>query len=420
MIAPGAAKWLGRMQSSARDEMIRFTTCSFFLISLACLVTSWPVFAQSEASSHVPYASMNRDAVGYYGPGRESTNDLPGNVATIGLILPLRGQRASEGKLLQQAAQIALDDETASGPLPDGLRLALAVRDESERWGQASSEMVQLIDQEHAVALITSMDGGIAHQAEQIANKIGIPILTLSSDATTTRINIPWIFRLGPSDADQARLFASDIYQRRKPGKVLLIIETGHDGRVGGEEFVRAANLFQAAPPERIEFNPSRSDTQSFTEQITAMNLDSLVLWTGPETAAKILPALAQARPATSFYLCSKAAQFSGPPEAAGSWITAETSKAIGEGYREFRERYWEQTNLEPSLAAQEIYDAVRLLAAAIRTAGANRARVRDFLATVRTFQGVTGGLSFDPAGDFTGEFTLNGLPNPPRLQAAF
>jgi hypothetical protein len=79
----------------------------------------------------------------------------------------------------------------------------------------------------------------------QITNKIAMPIVTLPSDATTTRINIPWIFRRGPGDADQAQLIATDIYRRRNLRKVLLIAEDDHDGRVGAEEFLRAANLLR-------------------------------------------------------------------------------------------------------------------------------------------------------------------------------
>jgi len=76
-----------------------------------------------------------------------------------------------------------------------------------------------LIAEERVAALITSSDGNIAHQAEQIANKIGIPIVTLASDATTTQINIPWIFRLGPSDEDQARAIASRFIKPHSRGR---------------------------------------------------------------------------------------------------------------------------------------------------------------------------------------------------------
>ncbi len=382
----------------------------------AFVLLTTAVFAQS-GSSTTPYASMNRDEVDYRGPDRGSTKDLSGDVTTIGVILPLHGMRATQGTALRTAAQMGLDDELASATGTPGRRLALAFRDESERWGQASSEMVELIDQQQAIALISPADGNIAHQAEQIANKIAIPILTLSSDATTTRINIPWIFRLGPSDADQAKLIAADIYQRRNLGKVLLIAEDDHDGRVGSEEFRLAVKSLDAAAPERVDFDPATSDSASLADTLKSKLPDAIVLWTGPEAAAALLSVLHQAVPSAVIYLCSKAAQLS--PQSSQPWFSASLISPTTDGASEFAERYRQQTGLEPSMGAREIYDAVRLLAAAVRSAGPNRARVRDYLASGVTYSGVSGAFSFDKAGNLKGEYSLQRAAEPPT-QAAF
>ena len=129
--------------------------------------------------------------------------------------------------------------------------MALVTRDESGPWGHASNEIVHMVFDDQAVALITSTDGGAAHLAEQVGNKIGVPILTLSSDTTTTEINLPWIFRLGPTDAMQAQAFARDIYQAKKLQRVVLLTQDDHDSRVGGEEFEKAARAMNAPAPMR-------------------------------------------------------------------------------------------------------------------------------------------------------------------------
>jgi branched-chain amino acid transport system substrate-binding protein len=379
-----------------RSVMLNF----FIYLSVGTALLPQAV-AQSTAAPASPYASMNRDDVAYRGPGRGTANDLSGDTAKIGLLLPLQGKHATEGKLLLPAAQLALDDEAAAGPLRDGRHLALAVRDESERWGQASTEMVQLIEQERAVALVTSVDGNIAHQAEQIANKIGIPILTLSSDATTTRINIPWIFRLGPSDADQGSMLAAEILQKRAFKKVLLIVEAGHDGRVGAEEFLTAAEPYHAAVLDRVEFNPASPAPESIAEIVKAKGSEAVVLWTGPEAAAELVSVLKIAVPTVSRYLCLKAAQFSSSPGAANAVIPISASGEPVAPRAEFSQRYYDRVGTEPSAAAQELYDALRLIATAIRTAGPNRARVRDYLASGYNYAGITGPISFDPAGNF-------------------
>jgi branched-chain amino acid transport system substrate-binding protein len=420
MIRPAAKCRAGLASSRCARSALQ---CAFvlrkFLSALFALALPVAcVFAQS-GSSPTPYASMNRDDVAYRGPDRGSAKDLSGEVTTIGILLPLRGTRAAQGAGLRTAAQMALDDEVAFAPGSTTRPLALAFRDESERWGRASSEMVQLIDQQQAIALITPTDGNIAHQAEQIANKIAIPILTLSSDATTTRINIPWIFRLGPSDADQAQLIATDIYQQRNLRKVLLIAEHDHDGRVGAEEFLHAANSIHALPPERVDFNPATSDLALLADALKSKPPSAIVLWAGPEAAATLLPVLHQAVPSAVTYLSSKAAQLQFLTQSSQTLFSASLLSPTTDRTLNFTERYRQQTGLEPTVAAREIYDAVRLLAAAVRIAGPNRARVRDYLASGASYSGVSGVVCFDKAGNFRGEFVLQGAAGP-SVQAAF
>jgi ABC-type branched-subunit amino acid transport system substrate-binding protein len=84
-----------------------------------------------------------------------------------------------------------------------------------------------------------------------------------------------------------------------------------------------------------------------------------------------------------------------------------------------FTTRYHQQTGLEPTVAAREIYDAVRLLAAAIRITGPNRAMVRDYPAFGATYSGLGGPVSFDKAGNSQGEYVLQ-VPADLSIRAAF
>jgi hypothetical protein len=72
-------------------------------------------------------------------------------------------------------------------------------RDESERWGQTSGAIVQLIEQEHAVAIITPANGNIAHQAEQIANKIGTRSSLFRATRPPRASIFPGYFGWGPA-----------------------------------------------------------------------------------------------------------------------------------------------------------------------------------------------------------------------------
>jgi len=375
---------------------------------------------------------MNRDAVSYAGPGREPACDLPGDRVTIGVILPLRGAHEAAGRALLEGAQMALDEEPAS-PLPGGRRLVLAARDESGPWGQASSEIVRLIFEDHAVAVVTSQDGDITHQAEQVATKIGVPVLTLSSDATTTEINLPWIFRLGASDADEARAFAQHIYRQRGFKNVLLVAQGDHDGRVGSEEFEKAARRLNAPPPQRLEIPDAPAEWRGLLERAKSQAPEAIVLWTDSENAAKLLPLVRQGKSLPEVYLSRKAnalvtdgaegacgSSVLGDEDQARIWVTAPRPAGACRAKQDFARRFYARTGTRPGSAAESAYDAVHIIAAAVRRAGPNRARLRDALAAGMEFPGVTGNIAFDSAGNDRSDIVVVPLRGSPNAVAHF
>ncbi len=377
-----------------------------------------PVSALTPApSAPVPYAAINRDAVNYHGPGRDSSHDLNGTEIRIGLLAPLAGPRQAEGEDLRRAAQMAIDEENTTS-LPGGRRLTLTTRDESGPWGQASTEIVHLVSDDQAMALITSAEGVSAHLAEQVANKVGVPILTLSSDPTTTEINLPWLFRLGPTDAAQAQAFVRDIYGKRGFQRVVLVTEDNHDGRIGGEEFERAAREMNAPAPTRISIAPEKLLLDGLVREL--QGVQAVVIWADAGTANQLVEPVRATLPSVQLYLCRKAVRReSGNPHAppcatcggdkAGTW-TASTPQNQA-AYWAFEQRYYQRYAVEPGVGAAQAYDAVRLLAASLRQSGPNRTRLRDALAGVSGYAGASGIISFDHAGNDLTAVALTRLP---------
>jgi branched-chain amino acid transport system substrate-binding protein len=307
------------------------------------------------------------------------------------------------------AAQLAIEDEAAS-PLAEERRLSLVSRDQSGPWGRASNEIVHFVYEDRAVAIITSLDGASAHLAEQVANKVGIPVLTLSTDPTTTQIDLPWIFRLGPTDTQQARAFVRDIYVARKLKRVVLVVESGHDGRVGGEEFQKAARQLHAFRVDPLVVDTANWDPDALVRQITAQKPEALVFWTGPEIAARVAPSFRKAFPTAPVYLCHEAAQGRFGTEQENTWIL--TPRLVPSMLREsFEKRYRALAGNAPVPAAAQAYDAVRILAAALRRSGPNRARLRDALAALSNYSGASGVVSFDHAGNDLSDVILVRLP---------
>jgi len=404
---------------------------SRFVLLLAIvysLVGVSPLRAQSGGAASTPYATLDRQAVTYRGPEGAAGKDSHGENDVIGVMLPLQGPQKAEGASLLAAVQVALEQEQARGPLPDGRKLALAVRDESGPWGQASSEILKLLEQDHALVVLTSTDGSIAHQAEQIANKITFPILTLASDPATTATNVPWLFRVGPSDTDQARAFGQRVYAELQLRKILLIVTTNHDGRTGRSEFEKVARELKGRAPDVLELTPSTRIAEAVAGAIQTNAPDVVVVWTDATAAEEVVSAVRAAKRLLPIFLSTKAAQMETQSlspslciaslmeeQKIGETFTVVSLPAQTEGMRaDFERAYRAHTGAAPGIAAFQAYEAMRLISEAIRTAGPNRTFLRDYLAKDGKFHSLASTTTpFDPAGNDTEEFTIVPVAQP-------
>ncbi len=120
-----------------------------------------------------PYAKVGEAGVNYRGP---QIPDAPAGPMRIGIFGPDAERQAAA--LAPYAGRYVLEPISSTVP-----------------WGKASDELVKLIYDAHALALITA-DRNASHLAEQLAVKAFLPVVALSADRTLTSVNIPWIFRL--------------------------------------------------------------------------------------------------------------------------------------------------------------------------------------------------------------------------------
>jgi branched-chain amino acid transport system substrate-binding protein len=377
---------------------------AFYAVGVASLLSGSAAPARAQAAATVPYASISTEVENYAGPGRSHANDLTGQVVRIGLLAPLQGARKAEGSAMVAAAQMALRD-TASQRLNRGSRIALAVEDSSgPSWGMISDAVIRLMLNDEVVAVITSTSGADTHLCEQVGNRIGVPVLTLSADPTTTQIDIPWIFRMGPSDAQQAQGIAQDIYTVRKLQNVLLITQHDHESGRSIQGMKQAALALGARTPNVIPLDESPLDLGYMMKKIEAEGSQAVVIRTSPSTAAILLHALRIGGVKTLFYLSEDAS--SEMHDASTSELaTSDAWTIVGDdeptaNRESFAARFRQSTGAAPNLAASKTYDAVILIVHALHTAGPNRARVRDEIAKATNYDGVSGKISFDREGN--------------------
>jgi hypothetical protein len=140
----------------------------------------------------VPYARVGEDGVTYTGPHRDSE---PSGLVNIIFF----GPRATEVEQSQEI-QAVLAAGAASGQPFKLLPIA-----SDQNWGAASTQLVHALMDQNAVVIL-ALDRNAAHLAEQLALKVFVPVVALSSDKTLTSTNVPWIFRLAPATTPVAAL----------------------------------------------------------------------------------------------------------------------------------------------------------------------------------------------------------------------
>jgi branched-chain amino acid transport system substrate-binding protein len=376
---------------------------SALFATLASLTSNIQIAA---AQTVTPYASIPSGHVTYLGPGRGHQDDLPAGSIRIGLLVPLTGPRKSEGEAILAAARIALDESQLQAP-----GVSLAIGDETASpWGPTAGTLIHLVMDEQVVAIITSENGAVAHLTEQVGNRIGVPVLTLATDSTTTETNLRWLFRLAPSDAAQAGAFVNDIYSKRHSKRVLLVTTRDHDGRVGAGEFLAAVRDAAAPAPSTFTVDPQKPDLDAWSAALKRASPQVIVFWTSASLANSLRGRMHSPAPGVRLYLSQATADGYEEPDAYFSQTPGEisdsqawtvASRPIGPGLaRRFAELYRAKTHANPGPAALEAFDAVRLICDSLQKSGPNRARLRDGLAEVSAYSGASGVISFDSQGN--------------------
>lgn len=364
-----------------------------------------------EGLTPLPYARIAESPPRYEGPGRGPEKDILSKEITIGLLVPLNGSQAKAGRALQLAAELALEEANGEENRRDRL-FRLQTRNVSGPWGKASGEVVRLVYADQAVALVTSTDGATAHLAEQVANKAGVPVLSLAPDSTTTEINLAWIFRCVPSDRKQAEILAGEIYAQRGFTKVAVVSQGNRDGRLGALAFRTAAQYQGSLVPLELAPRPVASDFDLLLDTLRRERVEAVVLWAEAAQAGGIVRRLRESGSSIEIYLSVQATQPSffalSGKSARGVHILAPVESADRQAAHErFLARYKARAGTAPTPTAIATFDGVRLLARAVNVAGPNRARLRDYLASRSQYPGAPGEIAFDAEGNLQGAWNV-------------
>jgi branched-chain amino acid transport system substrate-binding protein len=211
----------------------------------------------------------------------------------------------------------------------------------------------------------------------------------------------PRVFSIGASGADQGAALARFAAEELKAGRAAVLA----DGRSPLFANLAAAfrenfrKLIGKPADERTYHSPD--ELAELARQLVTREPAAVVLAGAPADLARLVRELQQAKlPArVPLLLGGEEPAGPGPEPAAGQPLYRATAYAPGESPPQlaaFVQRYTEKFGRPPDVHAVLAHDGVRLLCKALHRAGsAQGGKVRDELARCKTFESLTGPLTF-------------------------
>lgn len=330
----------------------------------------------------------------------------------------------SNGRSMKMAAEMAVEEINAAGGI-HGRPLALVVKDDEAIPERAIEVATELVDDPRVIAVVGHINSAASRAAADVYNNPERGLVELSPASSSISLSDAgeWTFRVCPTDLQHAPALADWIYQRLNRRRAAVLYANDEYGRGLLEVFVRSFERQGGEVIARDPFLPALMESDNavdpYLERAIRNRMDALVIagqaaegykiiraarrlgYTGPILGADGITSLREAGAIAEGIYITSAFLADRPTDAAQSFVRA------------FTERYGEV----PDHRAAMSYDAVYLLARALRETGAARGgvksmsdavrvrrAVRDYLASVGNgtppHEGVSGTIRFDENGD--------------------
>lgn len=269
-------------------------------------------------------------------------------------------------------------------------------------WGTGVVEVTRMVYEHGAWVLVGAIDGAATHLAEQVALKARISLVSSgSTDRTANMASVPWMFSCLPSDEVQAPVLARAVAEASTDGPFAIVAATDHDSHAALVELRRALAARRLSPASLVEFDPVERDLGALTARMLEGGPVAIVILAPPGAGGLLVGELRRRGFAGSLLGGSRLAlaSFGRAAGGAAEGVVAPLMWQPSPEWDTFARMYENRWGGPPDHAAAQSYDAVRLVADAVRRAGLNRARIRDALRRIAPWRGVAGVVQWDALG---------------------
>ncbi|ONN65954.1 branched chain amino acid ABC transporter substrate-binding protein [Herbaspirillum sp. VT-16-41] len=325
----------------------------------------------------------------------------------IGLAAPMSGPSGSTGISLERAAQLAVEDINNGKPVIGGEPVLFKLLPQDDRADPRTGELVaQYFVKTGVAAVVGHWNSGVGIPASRIYAAAGIAHVAPAVTAPDyTRQGYASAFRIVPHDGDGARHTAQYVMHDLKARSIAVIDDSTLFGATYAQEFVNAVTAQQGRVAGRYQVSSKTSDFNSILRSIRASDPD-VVFFAGLDAqAAQLVQDLRRLQIRARLVGIGGLV---GPTFLRLAGVAGEETSVVEPGLPSYKGPQW--SHFESAwkarykddiyLYAPFAYDAVRVIAAAMREADSLApAKVTAELHRIR-YRGITGQIAFDAEGN--------------------
>jgi branched-chain amino acid transport system substrate-binding protein len=336
------------------------------------------------------------------GAGCKAKPATPTGPLLIGLVGALTGPEAQLGQSVRDGATLAIEQANAEGGVR-GRRLELRAYDSQGQPEEAARATVRLVTQDGAVLIVGGDTSGSTLAMGPVAARANVPLV--SPTATSPRVTVeggPYVFRVCFVDSFQGTALAN-LAGDEGFGRVAMLVDMKSDYSVGlAEEFEKRFVALGGTLCGKESYGTGDSDFRAQLTKLKGLHPDALFI---PGYYADAAAIAVQARQlglvipllgGDGWDSVSELVSLGGAAVEGSQFTTHfspdNPSPPVQSFLRVFRTRFGHP----PPSGAALGYDATRMGLDGLRRAAAPTGpSLRDALAQTKTFDGVTGLITF-------------------------
>ncbi len=336
----------------------------------------------------------------------------------IGFDIPLTGDIPDVGESSKNAAEMLKAKINGAGGIDVGGKkytLEFIYEDNESKAESAVKAATKLITEDEVLAIIGPQSSKQAVPAGGVADQYKTPLISPWSTNPNTTLDRPYVFRgcfLDPFQGPVAAKFAQAEFGAKKAA---VLYDIASDYPKGLAEYFKKAFEEINGEGSVVAFESFTTKDVDFSAQLTNIVKSGADMLFVPQYYNEVPQIVEQA----------KSLGWNKPIMGSDSWGSGDLMGLCGDmckGYffsthyaaagaqgdtKKFIDAYKAKYEKTPDDVAALTWDSINLMLQAIKDAGSlsgdlakDRAAVKDALAAVKDFPGITGGMTFTPEGD--------------------